>query len=450
MVAERIILWENERAQLDAEQANLLEDACRRIWAARKVSPTYAQKDTGIAHDSESTQALMDFARDRDGNSWVTPGHYVGVVRVAERHYVVLPKIYRGVDPGQVLTFLGYQFGYAYGLRLPESPEGGTGSTSQKELFSEALYHSFASATLDVLRQRSFLSYQEVQDNIQTVRGRIDFPKHVRENVWRARYDRFNCVYEVYQEDCLFSRILKHVATLVRGRTRASQNVVLLTEILMRLDDVQDQRCSYLDCLRVRLNRYQRDFAPVLHYCALILSFRMADASAGAYEVDYYLINTNDLFERFVAGYLKAECNGSWYVWPKRRGYLAHDQAGKLFQYENDALMESRLDGQRIIVDMKYKSVDLDNREAKYGIAQEDLYQMIAYATKRGISNVLLVYPGCGERSTSHRWLVVNSALGGGQIRITACKIPMDNTDRRAIRETLEAAVGAPALATQD
>jgi 5-methylcytosine-specific restriction endonuclease McrBC regulatory subunit McrC len=130
-------------------------------------------------------------------------------------------------------------------------------------------------------------------------------------------------------------------------------------------------------------------------------------------------------------------------VWPKRRGYLAHDEAGRLFQYENDALMESRLDGQRIIVDMKYKSVDLDNREAKYGVAQEDLYQMIAYATKRGIRNVLLVYPGCGKAPPSHQWLVVNNALGGWRIRITACKIPMDNTDRQAIRETLEAAAGA-------
>ena len=112
--------------------------------------------------------------------------------------------------------------------------------------------------------------------------------------------------------------------------------------------------------------------------------------------------------------------------------------------------MESRLDGQRIIVDMKYKSVDLDNRETKYGIAQDDLYQMIAYATKRGIRNVLLISPGCGEGSTSHRRLVVNSALGGMPIRITACRIPMDSTDRRAIRESLEAAVGAPALPTPD
>jgi len=441
-VPERFVLWENDRVQLPADEADLLESACQRIWAGRRVSPTYAELDSSGTNDSQSAQAFIHFVRERHGYVSVTPSHYIGVIRVADAHYVILPKIYKGMKSDQVLRFLGFQFAYAYGLKLPESPAGGTGSTTQEELFAEALYHSFATAALDVLRKRSFLSYQEVQENIQTIRGRIDFPKHLRENAWRARFDRFNCIYEVYQEDCLFSRILKYTASVVRARARANVNIALLTELLMRLDEVQDQRCTYLDCLKVRLNRYQRDFAPVLQYCAMILSSRMADASTDNYWIDYYLIDTNALFERFVAGYLIGECSENWVVKPKKRGDLARDYAGNLFQYENDALLKIRQNGERIIVDMKYKSVDLDNREAKYGIAQEDLYQMIAYATKRGIPQVLLIYPGCGEGSRSTRRLVVDNALGGKQIRVTACQIPMDSTDRVAIRETLEAAVG--------
>jgi len=441
-VRDRFVIWENERVQLAAEDADLLESACQRIWAARRVSLTYGQIESGEADRSQSAQALIHFVRDRHGDVSAIPSHYIGVIRVADRHYIILPKIYKGMESAQVFRFLAFQFAYAYELKLPQSPEGGTGSTVQEELFAEVLYHSFSSAALGVLRKRSFLSYQEVQENIQTIRGRIDFPRHLRENAWRARFDRFNCIYEVFQEDCLFSRILKYVATVVRSRARAHVNVTLLTELLMRLDDVQDQRCSYLDCLKVRLNRYQKDFAPILQYCEMILSFRMADASTGAYGVDYYLVDTNALFERFVAGYLKAECGKNWVVKPKRRGYLARDDAGNLFQYENDALLKSRRDSERIIVDMKYKSVDLANRVAKYGIAQEDLYQMLAYATRRGIPHVLLVYPGCGEGSTPHRRLVVDNALAGKQIRITACQIPMDSTDREAIRKDLEAAVG--------
>jgi 5-methylcytosine-specific restriction endonuclease McrBC regulatory subunit McrC len=89
---------------------------------------------------------------------------------------------------------------------------------------------------------------------------------------------------------------------------------------------------------------------------------------------------------------------------------------------------------------MKYKTVDLDDREAKYGIVQDDLYQMIAYATKRGVPNVLLIYPGCGHQSTFLRRLVVNNALGDNAIQITACRIPMDSTNPNDIRDALEAA----------
>jgi 5-methylcytosine-specific restriction enzyme subunit McrC len=440
---ERIILWENDSIKLSSKQANLLEDVCQRIWITRKLSPTYAKLDSGSSEFTETRQTFMKFNSNRDGNISVTPSHYIGLINVSEHHYVIFPKIYKGMNPDQILELLRFQFAYAYGLKLPESHAEGIGSAPEQKLFAEALYYSFASEALNVLRKRSFLSYQEVQENIQTVRGRIDFPRHLRENFWRARHDRFNCVYEIYQEDCLFSRILKHVATLVRSRARSKQNITLLTEILMRLDEVQDQRCRYPDCLRVRLTRYQHDFIPILQYCMLFLSFRMANASAGDYQVDYYLINTNELFERFVAGYLKATCSDNWIVKPKIRGFLAHDDAGKIFQYENDALLTSRRDHRRILVDMKYKIVDFDNRKEKYGISQNDLYQMIAYATKRGIPDVLLIYPGCGLQSTSFRHFKVENSLGGHPIRITACRIPMDNTNHNAIREAVETAIAA-------
>ena len=83
------------------------------------------------------------------------------------------------------------------------------------------------------------------------------------------------------------------------------------------------------------------------------------------------------------------------------------------------------------------------DRGTKYGISQSDLYQMISYAMKRGIGEVLLIYPGCGLIGSSRRCLTVNNALGQTPIRITACQIPMDSTGRRDIAETVTQALFA-------
>lgn len=441
-MVERRLLREHGWTTLEPDDASLLEDACRRIWRSRRESPTYAASQTPDDTRVGSDQDLIHFQRLRDGTATAKPNHYIGSIRVGRYEYVIVPKIYDGDDEEDIYRYLRFQFGYAYNLRLPESPGAGTASVPEQQLFAEALFYSFASQTVAVLRTRSFMSYQEVRESISTVRGRIEFSTHLKENFRRARRDRFSCIYEVYQEDCLFLRILKYVAGLIRERSHVPQTILFLTEILARLEDVEHHRCSYADCLKVRFTRYQQVFTPVLQYCSLFLSFRMANGSGGPYGVDYYLLNANDLFERFVCGYLQEEAPDGWRVYPKRSGYLAREGAAEVFRYENDAILAASASGRRFIVDMKYKIVDLDDRKTNYGISQPDLYQMIAYSLKRGITEVLLVYPGRARDASRTRRLFVDDSHGNIATSITACRIPMDTTDRRAIWKSISEATG--------
>jgi 5-methylcytosine-specific restriction enzyme subunit McrC len=441
-VPDRILLWENHSSAIDAQEANLLEDACSRIWSNRRQSPTYDSSSFYDDNKQTATQNLISFSRNRDGSTKITPRHYVGLISVGNLNYVILPKIYKGSQEDAIFRLLRFQLTYAMGLKLPESPSAGTSASPELAVFTEVLFHLFASKVLSVLRRQNYLGYQEVNENIQTIRGRIDFPRHIEENLRRARSDLFHCTFELFQEDNLFARILKYVTALVQSRTRAEVNLSLLREILMLLDDVDDNQYTYRDCLKVHFTRYQQQFIPILQYCSFFLSGRMPDASAGILGVDHVLIDTNSFFEKFVCGFLENVLGKEWIVKPRKQGYIATDIEGDIIKYENDALLVSRCDNREIIVDMKYKFVDLEDRSQKYGISQADLYQMISYSVRRGIKDVLLIYPGSRQLARTHRSIWVHDALDQHkEIHLCACQIPMDSDDTGEIADALRKAL---------
>ncbi len=67
----------------------------------------------------------------------------------------------------------------------------------------------------------------------------------------------------------------------------------------------------------------------------------------------------------------------------------------------------------RIFIDTKYKL--LYNTEAKIGITQSDLYQMLAYAVRLNIDHGVLLYPGTVNGSSVAHTVVIPDELAGGR-----------------------------------
>ncbi|MCP5485091.1 MAG: hypothetical protein H7A22_06125 [Spirochaetales bacterium] len=429
---QTVELWEHEACLLDEDEADALEDTLQQVWNNRRLSITYQDSD----EDAETNQRLFSFRRLRTGGVEVTPRGFIGLVRVGLIQYVVLPKIYRQISADEIGRLLAHQFEYAEALKMPDSPETASSLDTIVELFSEVQISSFARITSHILLRRTHIDYQEVGENIQTIRGRISFKEHLRQNLSRGRYDRVFCRFELYQEDNLFLRIVKRVTRLVLARTKNSGTRRNLSEIIAFLDPVADVPCTYRDALRVKLNVFQRDLRPVLDYCKMFLSFRMAQGSAGDYGIDQVFIDTAELFERFLGGFLKKHLAG-WDVRTKQRSYLASDSAGDLFGYENDILLVPPGGNNPIVVDAKYKSVDLSERSKHYGITHGDLYQLISYAVARNSTDVRLIYPGT-EDGVSDVTFDVNSSMIDESIAVRALKFPMTTTNEARLQAFLE------------
>ena len=118
-----------------------------------------------------------------------------------------------------------------------------------------------------------------------------------------------------------------------------------------------------------------------------------------------FLFPTEVLFEGFIGGFIKSTLCESASVRLQVSDMTLVDELiygersfGKLFVMRHDILVDLKEKG-LFILDTKYKEISrfetsTDIRETlKKEINQGDLYQMISYAVRRGVSDIYLLYP---------------------------------------------------------
>jgi len=136
------------------------------------------------------------------------------------------------------------------------------------------------------------------------------------------------------------------------------------------------------------------------------------------------------IFEDFLAGFLQDRFYDKWKIeYQKSDKYLAVNDSGKkVFNMQQDIYLTSKEDpGLKIIVDAKYKLRDINyKKDIKKGISQNDLYQMVSYAFKRGCTDMLLVYPNISDNNINRpdKFKVDSGFTSNEQIRVTAIEIP--------------------------
>jgi len=94
------------------------------------------------------------------------------------------------------------------------------------------------------------------------------------------------------------------------------------------------------------------------------------------------------VFEDFIFGFIDKEITE---VKAKAQSVSKALAENGTFLLKPDLFLE--IGDKNIIADTKYKIVYSDEKDPKYGISQNDLYQMLAYAVRFKIEDILLFYP---------------------------------------------------------
>jgi 5-methylcytosine-specific restriction enzyme subunit McrC len=405
---------------------NGLEGYLRSLWREYKdlwPEKSYNSKNTS----SKNYQPFLSF----DGNL-AKANNFVGFIYHQETALEIYPKVFRHLNPINkelMHRHLFYWLSYCKKIKFPFNQS--FLDNFDIDEFPELIIYLIARQINEAVRQQPYSTYEDVQEALATPRGRINFSRYSTRLSYGA-YHIIDCDYEPFVFNNRLNRIIKYCSRLLLTKTRLSETQKIMSETISLLDEVEDQICSVQQLNSIRITALFKNYEEVIHSCRMILENQLY--SHAEYEMKNWslLFPMEYIFEDFVAGFLQTHFGAKWNVeYQKSNAYLTTNPDA--FQMQHDIFLTSRdVLKRKIIVDTKYKIRDYSATDKKKGISQSDLYQVVSYAYRRGVNEVLLIYPNVSEVIKPIDTFEVPSGFDGKTINVKVTEIPFWSTSRFA------------------
>jgi 5-methylcytosine-specific restriction enzyme subunit McrC len=274
-----------------------------------------------------------------------------------------------------------------------------------------------------VVKEQPYSAYEMVQERLEFPRGSINMLQYSKSMSY-GQYQKIDCDYEPFVFDNLLNRIIKYCVRLLISKTSIADTQNLLNEIIFLLDEVEDLECSIYLLSKIQLPSIFQAYEDVLHCCKMILENKAYSYSQ--YELKNWslLFPMEYVFEDFIAGFIKMHFSKEFIVEPQKSELYLHESPNT-FNLKHDILLTNRVTKESIIIDTKYKTRSGDLKsDPKKGVSQQDLYQMISYAFKRGTDNVIIIYPNSSDILNDDHVFHINSRLDTKVIQIKIVEVP--------------------------
>lgn len=363
-------------------------------------------------------ELLFDWRR-----RWFRPRNLVGVVQLGALSVEILPKIaeqyaeaHRG-DEDQGVQFARANLLYMLGMagEVPFRERDVAAQSLRKAPLSETLIALFADRLMRQLVRGPHHAYVEQRDNLNVMRGKLLFSRHIKHNA--ARRDRFFVERDEFVADTLLNRIFKATCRHLLESTRAPATEEKLNYCLMVLDEVDDRPVHLEQFDRIVEDRRNERFADALSFCRMIWEQQAPTARVGRFKTFTLLFDMNAVFEKFIAAFLRRYViSGDQFpntrVRPQSRGLQRHllrrfpDRTTGEMRLKPDIVIEGLESvgtlnkSERVVIDTKWKQLDTDG-SWRQGVRGSDLYQLFAYAHRFNADHSILLYPwlqGCQPR----------------------------------------------------
>lgn len=265
----------------------------------------------------------------------------------------------------------------------------------------EVLIYLFTKNLLEIIKKGFYRNYITIEENKSgALRGKLLIHKHATENFITKQ--KFYIEYDEFSENNLLNHVFKFATELLINLSNNDINKKLLRELKFILSDVDYQNITDSDLNRITFSRLNEHYKQPFNIAKMFIQriwypeYLMAPK---AKEVYGFLIDMNELFEDFLAFFIKKyrtdilpdEYQHSEILIQKSERHLVCDEKKNgVFKLKPDILIKEGAEF-NLIIDAKYKELKPDER--KLGISQEDMYQIYAYATRYDSPKTILVYP---------------------------------------------------------
>ncbi|MDP5132752.1 MAG: McrC family protein, partial [Paraglaciecola sp.] len=321
---------------------------------------------------------------------------FVGVIRAPDGYQIeVLPKVAKAIGDGdgkaratllEMLRCLG-------GFRHIQTHDA-TLLAARMPLL-EVFISEFLRSVEHVVKCGLRSDYRAQQDNLFALRGKLQMAEHLRKNL--CRRDRFLTEFDEFSADRPENRLLHAALRRALEWTSSQSNQQLAQELCFVFADIPTSVNPPTDFQRVRLDRGMAHYETALAWARLILTDESPLTGAGSHQAPSLLFPMEAVFEAFVAKHLPRQLP---------RAFTLRTQASSLslvrhmdkywFRLKPDLLVQASKQN-RLVLDTKWKLINShhSNGSDKYGLSQNDFYQLHAYGQNylEGRGDVVLIYP---------------------------------------------------------
>lgn len=332
----------------------------------------------------------------RRGRRVVQVTSFVGVIRAPDGFQIeVLPKVGKSIGGGakEARQLLIEMLCCLQGFRHIQTDSAKISAARMPLL--EVFIAEFLRTVERIVKSGLRSDYSSRQDNLFALRGKLLMAPHVRQNLYRA--DRFFTEHDEFSTDRPENRLL-HAALRRALMLSASQaNQQLARELQFAFADVPASEQPRIDFQRVRLDRGMGYYANALAWARLILDAESPLTGTGDHHAPSLLFPMEAVFEAFVAKHLAKQLPRPLNLKTQARTHhLVRHCEQNWFRLRPDFLVRDA-DHDRAVLDAKWKLLDglKANGRDKYGLSQNDFYQLQAYGQSYldGQGDVVLIYP---------------------------------------------------------
>lgn len=393
------------------------------IWKNRERQSFYFEN----SEDMIESQRFLQFLHH---TKEIKCNKYVGVIYSEDQKVNLLPKIffdqerqYSKNEISQIQNHILWWLSYCRKIKFPNYQ---TSLGTSKSDFFEVLIYLFSKYTKELLSKSIYQQYEEVNHEIPFIKGRLNTTQYISENLSKGKWHKLSCTYDAFVMDNEFNRIIKFVTSLLFNVTQDLENKKNLREILFILDEVSDSRVTAEQCARITFNPMFGEFETVRDYCHLFLTNCISFEYKTNLKLFAFLLPMEYVFEDFIFGFIEKELDG---VFAKAQRSDTYLDESKIFTLKPDLWLKTP--AKSLIADTKYKIVYSDEKDPKKGISQNDLYQMLAYAVRFEVNEIILFYPNHIKKDQDEKTeLKIKDALAKDQeILIKAFQLPILNKE---------------------
>ena len=389
----------------DIGDRNDFKEVLDTLWRQRR---SFGMTSVFFEDEKETEQQFFTLYENH-----IKAGKYIGSIKHGDKEFHILPKIFetkQGEVIGQHVKRISNRTMLWWLSRCSkiEFPKSFSSWDTQDFDFLDILVHLFATLTRDDLVFNKQMSYVEREEEIGTLRGRIDFGKYAS-NYYTGKAHVLPCVYDSLEINNLYNQIIKFTSKMLLQHTKNEKLKELLFEIIWMLDEVDDVFVTSFDCARVVVSPLNENMQVILNYCKMFLSGMSIKTDDNNLDIFAFLIPTERLFEDFIFGFvndefsnendiLSIESQGDKYgkQVAMATSFKSNTKPINAFRLKPDIYIHKRSND--IILDSKYKVIYSKEESNQYdrkqsGVSISDVYQMLAYTVKLDVKTCHLLYP---------------------------------------------------------